>query len=166
MLKAGLYWVGDPCYVLDDANGYNWQEVLTKTRFFNLFATDEDMRNSQYTSKVNQCGEFDWGKGRMCASSTMYGDGVYFDLSGREYGVDAGLLSAIPLDMLPDTSAKMNRAPTGVSEIDGGHIIEFKEDFTIEFTEDGKILIGHIFINTGDSDDEDEYYEDDEDYEY
>ena len=45
MLKAGKYYVGDLCYVLDEDNGFDWDTVLHDTGFLGMFkpGTKEDI---------------------------------------------------------------------------------------------------------------------------
>lgn len=79
MMKAGNYWVGDLCYVLDD----EWDEVCA------------------LTIEENECltGEFELSDGRRFAMyQTMYGDGTYSDQFGNKYSVDSGTIGCIFID--------------------------------------------------------------------
>lgn len=79
VLPAGEYYIGDPCYALQNEgkNQDQWDDVLEQTDFF-----------SKPVATLN-------GK-KLCAFSTAYGDGAYSGSDGFEYGVDAGLLGAVP----------------------------------------------------------------------
>jgi len=75
-------WIGDPCYVIADEF---WHDVCNQ-----IFAGTNDEVNHVITvggKPFIQCG-------------TMYGDGVYTSMSGFEYGVDAGCLAVVPIDMI------------------------------------------------------------------
>ena len=137
MFPAGKYYVGDLCYVMHD----EWDEVC------GLFFKGRDDHG------CNQ-GVLELKDGRKFASfNTKYGDGVYFDQDGEEYGVDAGLIGCISLNDI-DLNADGNSTL-------GGQIIQFDSDFTVSGGEsyesrrdwDGVIRIGHIVINTDDYED-------------
>jgi hypothetical protein len=70
MLKAGFYYVGDLCYITEDAHcGVNVFEY-----------------------------ENDNGDSVTCANfRTTYGDGTYNDQDGRRYDVDSGTIGCFPV---------------------------------------------------------------------
>lgn len=136
IFRAGNYYVGDPCYVIE-----KWDELIKSTGCFGL-EEDKDTTNWH-----NGCFSYN---GKKCfAEGTAYGDGTYFDNKGREYGVDAGLIGIVPVSAID----KNKRG-------DGGQIVEFKEDFRA-FENKGIFTFGNLVINTRDDDDEDRH--DDED---
>lgn len=76
-LPPGRYFIGDPCYILDD----EWDDACS------LFIKDEVLE-----------GKFALADGREFAIfNTMYGDGVYKDGEGTEYCVDSGSLGCVQL---------------------------------------------------------------------
>ena len=76
--SAGEYWVGDPCYVLPD-------EV-----YFGIW-------DKQY--KFND-GTIDCGNGlSFQVHGTAWGDGEYKGSNGFVYGVDAGVLAIVPMEL-------------------------------------------------------------------
>lgn len=115
-LPAGRYWIGDPCYAYED-HGV-WMALLESA----------DYTGSHRILDAEVPGE------RFLASGTAFGDGVYLDEDGNEYGVDAGLLGAVP-------AKDGQRVPSGMREV------EFTEPFEVGYAE-GKIAIGHIVIDT------------------
>lgn len=120
-MKAGTYYVGDLCYVMDDDE---WDQFCAIT-IDNHSCLD---------------GEFVLPDGRAFASySTAYGDGTYQDQYGNEYSVDAGLIGCILV-----SDIKANKYPD-ISAL--GAIVEFTEDFTTG-SENGIIQFGHIQIDT------------------
>jgi hypothetical protein len=135
MMRAGKYYVGDLCYVLHDA----WDEVCS------LIIQPGQGRLLD--------GEFNLKDGRRFAIfSTAYGDGTYYDQQGREYGVDAGSIGCIHVDMI-DTSDSSNFTS-------GGNIISFEKDFNTS-TDGQNLTFGNVTICTGDYDEEpEEEYED------
>jgi hypothetical protein len=132
MMQAGTYWIGDLCYVLESDE--EWDEVLDLT-----LSDDEP-------SEITE-GEFTFKDGRRFAMyNTMYGDGIYLDQHGFQYGVDSGSIGCIRLeDIRGEVSAS-------------GSIVVFENDFTTR-NDDGLIRIGHIRIDTDAH--EPEYEEDD-----
>lgn len=99
-------------------------------------------------------GEFQLKNGiRFALYSTKYGDGTYQDQVGNKFPVDAGLIGCILIDDIDDPKAIVTKA--------------FK--FTSEFEtseEKGIITFGHVEINTGDEDSEEDTYDPDDDEEY
>jgi len=79
--KAGTYYVGDLCYVINDQN---WEVLGEKTHWFQ----DDD--------------KFEFKGREVFVSSTAYGDGLFRDYQDREYSVDAGLIGVIPFDIIDD----------------------------------------------------------------
>lgn len=78
VMAAGDYYIGDPCYAIDENL---WQQ------FCDMILDDDILKNGCII-------EFQGHKCFVCA--TNWGDGAYYDQLGREFGVDAGILGAIP----------------------------------------------------------------------
>ena len=120
-LPAGKYWIGDPCYVLDDDNGdFDWG---TFCRF--CFQGDSSGRKNE--GIVTHQGI------TFAYFGTAYGDGAYVDQEGNLYGVDAGMLGCIPIDH------------AGYCHL--GDIHDFPEPFSCNYN-NGTITFGHIVIKT------------------
>lgn len=120
MMPAGTYWVGDLCYVLNDA----WDQFC------------------DLTIVGNECkdGEFALPDGRKFATySTKYGDGYYRDNLSKEYGVDAGLIGCILLSDIDQSN--------GANDVNLGHVHTFNHDFNTS-EENGVIHFDHVTINT------------------
>ena len=128
-MKAGIYYIGDPCYLFDQS----WQKILNETNYL------EDGKHIIFRETVF-CG------------STAYGDGCYKDNLGRGYGVDAGLIGILPVSLL-DIDKKVSQEE--VKNSDYMHIVEMKEDFDCNVHE-GIFRFGDIKINTRDDSDETE----------
>jgi hypothetical protein len=106
-LPAGTYYIGDPCYVIKDED---WMQALNETNFFNLCASPEAVRKREFNPKNLRNGAFLYHAKdhdfhyHLAASSTKFGDGDYpCKNNGCEIGkcgVDAGLISAIPVEMI------------------------------------------------------------------
>lgn len=120
--KAGKYYIGDLCYVVKEHS--DWMKLLEDTNYFQ----NENQSYKGYS---------------IFAESTAHGDGVYYDQDGREYGVDAGIIGIMPVEVIE-------------SDGKGGNIIEFKEDFEVETIELGVFKFGNIVINTAGWNDENE----------
>jgi len=132
MMKAGTYYIGDLCYVMQDV----WEEVC------GIMFTDNTRGNE---------GEFTLKDGRQFAVyCTTYGDGTYSDQLGRKYWVDAGVIGCI----LESDIVEYTTSWGSTNNTEGGNITKFDIDFPTGKTEFGEIQIGHICIET-ESDDED-----------
>lgn len=97
-LPAGKYYIGDPCYVIRDAD---WDKVCG--------CLDDG---------IYDCLEFPF-----FMASTAYGDGGYMGSDGNEYGVDSGCLGAVPLALIKkplDANMVVKEFPEGLEiEYDG-----------------------------------------------
>ncbi len=119
--KAGTYYVGDVCYVVQDKD---WDGLLEKSNYFNCQSTGE--WNGEYNGHP------------MFVASTAYGDGCYQDNQGRDYLVDAGLIGIMPVEAI-----------TTNPEGRGGQIIKFEEEFDVKWDE-GEFTFGDVIIETRD----------------
>jgi hypothetical protein len=72
---AGKYYIGDPCYVLDDEI-YDAIVIGSGEGFF--------------TNGTHTIGFF----------GTAYGDGCYRGTNGKTYGVDAGIIGIVPAELM------------------------------------------------------------------
>lgn len=103
------FYIGDICYVLsDDIYDGVWGGI------------------GQY-----QDGEYATGDGNKFAmASTAYGDGCYADDYGNVYGVDAGVLGLVPLELV----AKQNGVQWGAVFEGKGEATMVAKDGEFEFT--------------------------------
>lgn len=125
--KKGFY-VGDVCYALDDDIYYGvWGE-------WGYCDGKYSVPNTEFAFAV---------------AGTAYGDGEYADQKGRLYGVDAGVIGIVPLELVDP-------------EYDfGGQIFEGAGDAIFE-ADKGLFSVtlpsGEVIqINTDDEDDDEEY---------
>lgn len=131
-MPAGKYWIGDPCYFVPDED---WHEVLDETGYFGLYETPEDKRKGRYADRSVQFGMFPLENGQIiAASTTAHGDGEYTGSDGFAYGVDAGMIGAVPYEYGKEGAEKYKQ--------DVGTVVEFKRPFTIEY-DNGTITIGN-----------------------
>lgn len=114
-LPPGKYFVGDPCYVFQDGT---WDRVLSAASDFS----------------DGQIQEFEGVQ--LWAHSTSNGDGEYEDQNGVKYGVDSGLLGAVPIELLDD--------PAGEED---GLVIDCPNGLLVEY-DNGTFWIGPICIKT------------------
>jgi hypothetical protein len=139
-LKAGTYYVGDPCYAIREED--DWDLFL---------------------QSGNTEGIYSYKGRKSFATSTSYGDGLYLGkdkITGiiYDFPVDSGMLGVIPIEVI--SVAK--------DEVSGlGYILTFKEDFICS-EDEGVFSFHNITIDTSEEEDDvylDEY-EEDEDEEY
>jgi len=117
-LKAGTYWVGDLCYLIEDRE--DWDQVV---KF--MFENDKP-----------KYGVFTLKGAKGAIFGTAYGDGCYSDNFGNEYGVDSGTLGLFPVGVLPTARFES-----------GGTIHNFPQDFEVS-SKRGNMNFGHINIDT------------------
>lgn len=77
-LPPGKYYIGDPCYVIDD-----WDSFC-----------------SVWFSQPDNVGVFDFDGHDICVFYTQHGDGCYECSDGSMLSVDAGLIGAIPAALM------------------------------------------------------------------
>jgi len=94
---AGQYYIGDPCYAIRDNN---WISTLKETGYFGL-RTSADENNGDPITNWDD-GVFYYNGHACFAGGTAYGDGVYGDNFDGSYGVDAGLLSIMPVEAIDE----------------------------------------------------------------
>lgn len=133
-LAAGKYYVGDPCYVLNETQ-YD--------EFLNLVHCGRPGGMIE--------GEFNFASGqRFAIYNTYHGDGQYDGSNGFKYPVDAGCLSVIPVEACDGKKLEESLA----DEL--GHIEDFGKTFETKGESDGTIVFGHIRIDTNPAFDDDE----------
>ena len=141
VMKAGRYYVGDPCYMFND----NWGVVCNA--YFGEGCLGKD-------GNLEVFGE------TIFMDSTAFGDGTYADNKGRLYAVDAGVLGVVPIK-LRGIDNKLKDAEIGK----GLHVIDFPQDFECS-CEEGIFVFGDIVIDTRQDDDRDAYEDEEDDNEY
>lgn len=122
MMPAGEYYIGDLCYVMHG----EWSEVCDLTI---KYETDDCLD-----------GEFALADGRRFAMyRTTWGDGEYEDQHGKSYPVDAGLIGCIRVSDIDMDNLD--------NDITLGNVYTFDKDFNT-FSEEGKICIGGVIVDT------------------
>ena len=128
MMPAGIYYIGDLCYVMSDER---WEELC-----------DLIMPNFSVTD-----GEFLFKDGvRFAPLSTFYGDGVYEDQVGHQYPVDSGSIGCI---LLSDIE------PEHFDGIANGRVVMFLTPFE-PCDVSGTLKFGDIAIETNDTEPDEE----------
>ena len=124
MMQPGKYYIGDLCYVMHG----EWDE------FCSLTIVGDKVLD----------GEFNLKDGRRFATfTTRWGDGNYFDETGKSYDVDAGLIGCIRLSDIDLTNPE--------NSLVGGQVVEFVQPFST-FSAGGEIRIGNVLIDTDPAD--------------
>lgn len=157
------FFIGDPCYVLDDVN------------------YDGVLGAAHWVPGAYSCKALDGSEHDMAFDDTAYGDGEYEDNFGNTYGVDAGILGAVPLELCwqkgkPVSEEEMNR----LGHVFYGTECEFDTDgegnFNFTVKDNGKPTYVEIMTRDYPEDwpeeDEDDYWGDvhfddeDDEFEY
>ena len=127
------YYVGDLCYVMDDA----WSEVCGVA----------DLDNEDWDNELEDGRKF-------ILFSTTFGDGTYNDLDGNPYSVDSGTIGAVLVNNISDVEALNQALSDGL-----GHLHTFDSELTEDncFYDGGVLHIVDVTIDTDygpESDDE------------
>lgn len=139
-LAAGRYWVGDPCYAFsNDLPGDLWGQWLGEA-WKNVDANRIKILDGRVAGM------------RIVASGTQYGDGQYGSNIGASFPVDAGLIGVVHEKFLANLYPELEGEPFGMT------LVDFPVPFHVSYDDDeGTITIGHVVVDTGDSNwDEDE----------
>ena len=124
ILPAGSYYIGDPCYAIQEKSQNLWLDFLEKT-----VESDEFSGVHYYDGKP------------LFIHNTAYGDGG-FRLQGpgvdQSLYVDAGLLCAMPVSLIEDET---------VIQHDYIMIMTFEDDFECSY-ENGVFKFGHLECDT------------------
>ena len=125
-------------------------QALDETNYFNLFASPDAVLQRECNPKNLSNGVFlyhaedDGSPYHLAASCTEFGDGNYpCKDNGNELGVcgvDAGLIAAIPIEMIENYGQE--------SGLELGVIHEFPQPFGIKY-DDGTIAFGTVIVETG-----------------
>jgi hypothetical protein len=89
-------------------------------------------------------GIFDFDGYDVCVFNTQYGDGSYKTNDGSWLPVDAGLIGAIP-----EVLMTRGGAPDGM-------MVSFAEPFSCGYDSEGTLQFGHVTVQTGDVEDDEE----------
>jgi hypothetical protein len=124
VVPQGSYVIGDPCYAVPDDD---WFPLLQSCNYFeDPIGTIKD-ETRQFS---------------VLAFGTKWGDGSYRGSDGNVYGVDAGLIGLVPVEMVEDLSEH--------------EVVNFSKDTLCVNDGSGKLKFGHITIDTDPSDEEEE----------
>lgn len=126
-MPAGEYWVGDPCYAVPDERWMEWLEAADYMNEHSLLVADLDGHT-------------------VLGLGTAYGDGVFVGSDGFDYGVDAGLIGVVPVEVADYSDEKY---PAGALM----RRVEFTEPFECRYS-NGTIILGNIRIDTDPEEDE------------
>lgn len=137
------FFIGDPGYVIHPHK--RWMEVLESCNYFNHL----------YESKDGF---------KIIAHGTMYGDGYYPGGDGRHYSVDAGLIGIVPLELVD-----RDKSESDLKEL--GRVVKGNGEAGLEYDDNGVFYITikiagdteKYEIETGNTEDEDDYEDDCED---
>lgn len=131
--KKGFY-IGDICYVLSD--------TIYSEFWGNMHGYEDGIF------------EVPGSEFKFAVAGTAYGDGIYYDEELNAYGVDAGVIGLVPIELVGKNGLHLGRVIKG----EGVATFEAEKGKFYIRTPDGT----SIYINTDDDDDEEEdcYYDD------
>ena len=129
LLPAGVYWFGDPAYVVGEHHEI-WQQWVELSA-----ASSQNFLNPLGGALI-----FDLP---LVAANTLYGDGVYTSSSGRTYGVDSGCLGLVPEELIK----KLDPPAFTLENLGTWHTLPDVVQFTA--SEEGLIAFGEERIWTG-----------------
>jgi hypothetical protein len=149
-LPAGDYFIGDPCYVVQDHE--QWLRFLDNSNYLQIpKAMDGDLE--------------------FYAASTRFGDGTYEDEEGFMYPVDAGIIGITSLNVIMQTMDCDFKSDLIDKLNSMGRVISPSTDLEIVFKEDGVFVFKthdqetYVRIDTDYIEDEYNEYEDEEECE-
>lgn len=123
ILPKGTYYIGDPCYVIED-----WDKALEVSNYFEKDGVH--LLNDKF----------------FIGFPTKHGDGTYMDSDTISYPVDSGIIGAVAINLCKDLDSISHEAlgsihtfdePTECNE-DGGIITFGWLEIDTNFYEDGE----------------------------
>lgn len=123
MFPAGIYYIGDFCYILKDQD---YQKIVCS------FEYDEQA--------------YQYKKFLFCFNGTTYGDGLYQDQYGNKYGVDSGTIGIINI-----TTKTMLKEANKLVKDKLANVVTFDKPFHVSCC-NGLFEFGNIVIDTNDDD--------------
>lgn len=118
-MKAGTYYIGDLCYVVDNDKWKHFCFAFNDLENDNEYVTLDDIEFAQM-----------W---------TKYGDGDYSSNVDRFFGVDSGSIGCINVKYLDLSNLDHLK----------NFFYTFEEDFEVIRRDDGTLCFGHVEIYTG-----------------
>ena len=122
-LPKGTYFLGDPCYAIQDDE--RWQKIVNHMYDGSHDSDADVMKISSKNGKTDAC---------IFYGSTAYGDGRYEDQNGNEFPVDAGLIGLVPMSVANPESMVLSEC---------GKLVNFVREVEISWDE------GHFVITDG-----------------
>jgi hypothetical protein len=134
--EPGTYYIGDPCYAIPDEEWMDYLNTYPKS----------DIPGQGWVDGVAIM-----YKGHKCFhDSTAYGDGGYRGSDGIEYGVDAGIIGILPIEVCDPEAIKDIKA-NGLA-----NVRTFDKPFHVWCEENGTFHFGDITIVTDGGDEDDD----------
>ena len=124
-LAPGEYYIGDPCYVIDHEK---WDEFCGE-----LWDAQKRRRTI-----------FTFDNYDVAVMQTEWGDGQYESSEGIDLGVDAGIIGAIPMELI-----------TRGDPYDDGMVVTFNDAFECS-NKNGTLWFGAVWVETNPEDNENE----------
>jgi hypothetical protein len=118
-MPAGTYMLGDPCYHVPDDRWSEWLDKADSSNYSSILVADLDGKT-------------------VLGFGTQYGDGSYSDQYGNVYGVDAGLIGLVPIELCKEIDTALAKE------------VEFDEEFICERDNKGQLTFGNYIIKTED----------------
>lgn len=121
LFPPGQYYIGDPCYVIQE-----WDEFC----------------DTYFTTGG---GELTFHGQSIFVDNTTYGDGTYEGTDGHSYSVDAGLLGIIPTSLITEYDINNSDDVKQINRL--GRLVTFDSPIKVD-CDQGDFRFGHIFIST------------------
>lgn len=118
-LPAGDYYVGDPCYVLDDDQFDQWVPGLRRSGRHHVGLVDGST---------------------VVGISTAYGDGSYRGSDGFDYDVDSGMLGLVPV--------AVGGRGEGAAQAGSVRRVTFADPIVCQCVNGGTVALGGLRIET------------------
>lgn len=125
-MDAGKYFICDPCYLFHGQNegGVDWIEFLEMFSYFDRSGGDAGAGVYEFLSGVREY--------QFAVSNTAHGDGGYnSNFPTAPFGVDAGMIGAIPVEMFSAVISP-GKDPDEYASSEGLYIHDFKNRWEFE----------------------------------
>lgn len=142
--KVGKIYIGDPCY------------AMREDVYYDVWGKDTPERAGF------QDGEMECEGVTFAIGGTAHGDGEYLGSDGTRFGVDAGVIGAVPFELVDEAKLAGYKTPPGLIVNENEVVLEYSDEGMYEFkTAKGRTITA---IDTASYEDEDEDEDDENEY--
>lgn len=131
-VEPGIYWIGDPCYILNDSR---YETLIEVKKEYGAYTFEESSRNGNLISIALPT---DHGDGEYGIFKSLYSNKINILSDNVPLAVDSGLIAITSFDLVENVDEYDE--PVGIK-------VEVLENISV-FSNDGVLHFGTIIVDT------------------